>query len=153
MTRRVFISYQHLDQMKVKGFNLLQWSKSVNVDFVGRHLLSPVDSDNKQYISSKIREQIKGTSVTVVLIGEETADSDWISDEVKWSLEKDPPNGILGIRISPDAPIPDALNECGAEIVDWDASKFTDAIERAAVAAKRVPLIKAAVGAGSGCSR
>jgi len=79
VSRRIFISYQHDDQMKAKGFHLLQWNKNVQLDVVGRHLLDPVDSSNESYISEKIREQIRGTSVTVVLIGENTADSDWIA--------------------------------------------------------------------------
>ena len=27
MARRIFISYQHDDQMRAKGFNLLRWNK------------------------------------------------------------------------------------------------------------------------------
>ena len=42
MARRIFISYQHDDQMKAKGFNLLRWNKNVPTEFVGRHLLDPV---------------------------------------------------------------------------------------------------------------
>ncbi len=42
MTRRVFISYQHADQMKARGLNLMTYNKNVNVDFTGRHLLDPV---------------------------------------------------------------------------------------------------------------
>ena len=33
MARRIFISYQHDDQMKAKGFNLLRWNKYVDVEF------------------------------------------------------------------------------------------------------------------------
>ena len=35
MTRRVFISYQHADQMKARGLNLMTYNKNVNVDFTG----------------------------------------------------------------------------------------------------------------------
>ena len=89
--RSIFISYQHKDQMKAKGFNLLSWAKNVDVDFVGRHLLDPVDSTNKQYIDSKIREQIKGSSVTVVLIGKDTKESEYQPWEIEQSLAKDAP--------------------------------------------------------------
>jgi hypothetical protein len=95
MARRIFISYQHEDQMKAKGFNLLRWNKNVDFEFVGRHLLDPVDSDNEKYIKSKVMEQLKGTSVTVVLIGKETCDSDWVRWEIEKSLGKENPNGIL----------------------------------------------------------
>jgi hypothetical protein len=94
--RRVFISYQHYDQMKAKGFNLMSYNKNLSIAFTGRHLLNPVDSNDSDYITSKIKEQIKGSSATVVLIGGDTADSTWVDREVQWSIEKG--NGIIGIR-------------------------------------------------------
>ena len=148
VTRHIFISYQHKDQMKAKGFNLLSWAKNVDVDFVGRHLLDPVDSKNKQYIDTKIREQIKGSSVTVVLIGKDTKKSKYQPLEIEWSLAKDKPNGILGIKLDESVNLPKnsptgkLLHDAGAEIIDWEPSKFGDAIERAAVAARRAAGIK-----------
>ena len=82
--------------MKAKGFNLLRWNKNVPVEFVGLHLLDPVDSTNWDYISRKIREQLTGTSVTVVLIGDTTWQSDAVAYEVQQSLKKGTPNGDLG---------------------------------------------------------
>lgn len=159
MARKIFISYQHKDQMKAKGFNLLKWNKNVNVEFVGRHLLDPVDSKNEEYIKSKVSEQIKGTSVTVVLLGKETHESDWVKWEIERSLAKDNPNGILGIRLENDIPLPDgspvsdALKNAGAEIVDWDPHMFEDAIDRAAIAAGRIQAIRHASGISTSCSR
>ena len=60
MTRHVFISYQHADQMKARGLNLMTHNKNVDVDFTGRHLLDPVKSRDPDYISRKIKEKIKG---------------------------------------------------------------------------------------------
>lgn len=135
--RRVFISYQHLDQMKAKGFNLMSYNKRIDVEFVGRHLLDPVDSTNAAYITSKVKEQLKGSSATVVLIGDKTADSDWVDDEIQWSLEKG--NGIVGIKLDPDAEIPQGLRDTGAEILEWSevTTEFNDAIERAVAATRR----------------
>lgn len=139
MTRRVFISYQHDDQMKARGLNLMTHNKNVNVDFTGRHLLDPVKSQDSDYISRKIREKIKGSSATVVLIGKETAQSDWVEKEIQWSKEQG--KGIIGIRIDPDATIPDGLTEYGAEILNWyepsDVNQFDEAIERAIAATSR----------------
>lgn len=140
MARRVFISYQHRDQLKAKGFNLMRYNKHLDLEFVGRHLLDPVKSDDPAYIGSKIRERLKGSSVTVVLIGEVTAQSIWVGREIRWSLDKKPPNGLLGVRLSPDASIPDELMQRGAEILNWykpeDVHEFEAAIERAAAAAR-----------------
>jgi hypothetical protein len=139
MTRRVFISYQHADLMKARGLNLMTHNKNVNVDFTGRHLLSPVNSHNPDYISRKIKEKINGSSATIVLIGAQTSDSKWVEKEIEWSREQG--KGIIGIRIDPDVSIPDSLTEYGAEILDWfrpeDVQQFDDAIERSIAATVR----------------
>lgn len=145
MVWRVFISYQHGDQLKAKGFNLMRYNANLGLKFRGRHLLDPVNSEDRAYISRKIREQIKGSSVTIVLIGNDTAQSEWVEREIQWSLDKEPPNGLLGIRLSPDALIPDMLADCGAEILNWyepdDVHEFQAVIERAAGMARLAPMM------------
>jgi len=139
MTRRVFISYQHTDQLKARGLNLMTYNKNVNCDFTGRHLLDPVKSKDPDYIGRKIREQIKGSSATIVLIGKQTAASGWVEKEIQWSIESG--HGIIGVRIDPDAAVPDGLKEYGAEVLDWstpeDVGEFDGAIERAIAATSR----------------
>lgn len=153
MARSVFISTQHADQMKAKGFNLMSYAENVDVEFRGRHLLDKVDSEDDAYIRRRVREQMDGTSVTVVLIGENTADSDWVAWEIQESIDRG--NGLLGIRIDPEAEIPADLTTRGVEILDWnnpdDVHEFTNAIDRAALAARRAPLV--ASSAGGGCHR
>lgn len=155
MPRRIFISYQHEDQMKAKGLNLMTYNENLDVDFVGRHLLDPVNSTDPDYISRKIREQIKGSSATIILIGDQTADSEWVSREIGWSLDKQPPNGLLGIRIDPAAEIPVELTEAGAEIINWyapeDVHEFNAAIERAIAATSRARNMP--VNSASTCAR
>jgi hypothetical protein len=157
MARRIFISYQHDDQMKAKGFNLLRWNKNVDFEFVGRHLLDPVNSKNEDYISQRIKEQLTGTSVTVVLLGQKAADSKWVQWEIEQSVAKK--NGILAIKISDNVPTPSkespvgkALYDAGAEIIGWDVGKFESAIERAFKAAGRAEVV-ASMGSGTGCGR
>lgn len=154
MGRRIFISYEGHDRNRAKGFNLMSYNRNVNLEFVGRHLLDPVKSEHPDYIERKIKEQIAGSSVTVVLIGQHTTESRWVAKEVEWSLMKDPPNGILGIRLKGGGVVPEALEHCGAEVIDWNPTKFADAIERAARQTGRV-LALAGVGStsGRGCAR
>ena len=45
-----------------------------------------------------IDEQLRGTSVTVVLIGEETSTRRWVTYEIEQSVERE--KGLLGIDIS-----------------------------------------------------
>lgn len=151
MARRLFISCHYADRDRAKGFNLLRWNKNVDIDFVGRHLLDPVDSTNSAYIAQKVREQLKGTSATVVLIGKGTADRTWVDDEIRWSLEKG--NGILGIRLEPGVEIPSGLSECGAEVIDWDPHKFADAIDRACEGTRRTDEMRRSGDSNVTCAR
>jgi hypothetical protein len=146
--------------MQAKGFNLQGKNPNIDFDFVGRHLLDPVDSENEDYIKRKIREQIIGTSVTVVIIGKETAYSEWVAWEIKESLNKENPNGIVGILLKDATPPPrnsplgKALYEAGAEIVEWKQEEVDAAIDRAAKAAGSVQQIKNSMNKeGSGCNR
>lgn len=154
MSRRVFISYEGHDRNKAKGFHLLRWNRNVDVDFAGRHLLDPVNSTNREYITRKIKEQLHGSSVTVVLIGKHTADSEWVEKEIQWSLKKEKPNGILGIRLQDGVEVPKTLTECGAEVIDWAPDEFADAIERAARQAGRAAtLARTGATTGGACAR
>jgi hypothetical protein len=159
MGRRIFISYQHDDHDKAKGFNLLRWNKNVDIEFVGRHLLSPVDSTNEQTIKQAIREQLTGTSVTVVLLGDKTQQSEWVAWEVQQSLSKDKPNGLLAIKLDnkvvldPSSAVGKILHDFGAETVVWDAHEFSAAIERAATGVGRAAAIRSTTPGGGGCIR
>jgi antiphage defense system Thoeris ThsB-like protein len=152
--RRVFISTAYEDANQARGFNLLSKNPYVDVEFVGRHLLTPVDSENPDYIKSKIREQMNGTSVNVVLIGQKTLDSDWVRWETEEGVAKG--NGVLGIRLKgqDDAPIPPVLKEVGAKVINWNPDVFADEIERSALKANRPELGPAPARSvsGSGCN-
>ncbi len=139
MGRRVFISFQHNDREQARGFALLQWNRSVDFTFVGRHLLTPVNSENESYIKRRVREEMDGTSVTVVLIGQNTKDSEWVRSEVEYSKARG--NGVIGIKLKDqeDAPIPDFLTDNGIEVINWNPDEFSDAVERCALLAGRRP--------------
>lgn len=157
MARRVFLSFQHRDLGRARGFDLMRRSPHVDAQFSVRHLLDPVKSEDPSYIGRRIRDQLTNTSVTVVLIGRDTHASDWVAKEIEWSLGKDQPNGLLGIVIDPGATIPERLRDYGAQIMDWtqpaSLSDFEDAIEKAALRRGRGPLIASSAGSGSACGR
>jgi MTH538 TIR-like domain (DUF1863) len=137
MTRRIFISYQSEDRMRAKGFRLMRFNPNVEVDFFDRHLLDPVASHEPDYIRRCINERMHGTSVTVVLIGTKTHESEWVDYEIRRTLEEG--KGLLGIRLKDKAESipPGRLVESGAEVIDWEPAEFNGAIDRAA----RAPLV------------
>lgn len=158
--RRVFVSTRYHDEDQARGFTLLPWAKNVDVDFVGRHLLSPVNSENDAYIRRKVREQMDGTSVTVVLLGNNTQQSDWVAWEIEESVNRENPNGVLAIKlkdsdvtIDPSSPVGEKLRDAGAEVLEWEPNTFSSAIERAAQAGRRGAKIRAGIEGSDSCAR
>lgn len=150
MTRRAFISYEGEDRNRAKGFRLLKWNQNVELDIFDRHLLDPVQSQNNDYIKQCIREKMKGCSVAVVLIGEQTAQSAWVDWEVRYAMEQG--KGIVGIVVKDGGTveIPQSLKDAGAEVIPWEPGRFNDAIERAAVTAGYVGSPTSAPGGSAG---
>lgn len=56
-----------------------------------------VKGGGKPGIRKWIDDQMKNTSVTVVLIGSETCDREWVRYEIEKSIERG--NGVIGIKI------------------------------------------------------
>lgn len=158
-TRRVFLSLSYDDRQQARGVDLMPKNPNTDVDFVGRHLLNPVDSTNDSYIKRQVEDQMHGTSVTAVLLGNNTHNSEWVKWEIEKSLERG--NGILAIRLKDqDAPLPadspvrEALEEAGAEIIDWEPDEMNDAIERAFQQARRTEKIRSrSYSTASSCAR
>jgi hypothetical protein len=153
MPRGIFISYQRQDKWRAAGFNLMAYNRFVDANFRGRHLLTPVNSRNPSYIRKCVRDQMKGTSVTVVLLGEKTHQSNWVAWEIKETLARG--KGVVAIRLKDQpTPLPDnsevaqLLRQSGAEILDWDPQSVTGAIERAARMAGRVRAITNRINSG-----
>lgn len=86
---------------------------------------------------------LKGTSVTAVLIGAETASRPWVTYEIEKSIARG--NGLLGVRIngikdqdgkrSRRGPVSKALSAGGYPVYDWSRSSFGRWVEQAAIAA------------------
>lgn len=129
--RRIFISHRGEDKAQVRGFILLRWNINVDFAFFDRSLVDPVKSEDPNYIRKCIRDKMYGTSVTVVLIGNNTYKSKWVRWEIEESVDRR--NGLLGIKLKgkSSARIPDALKNCGARVINWEPSIFADAIEKA----------------------
>lgn len=75
-----------------------------------------IEREGDEAIKRWINDQLKYTSVTVVLIGVQTAERDWVDYELRRSWERG--NGIVGVRIhnlknqdgSTDTPGPNPLD-------------------------------------------
>src|SRR6185295_11928641 len=100
MARKVFFSFHYgRDLWRV---NVVRNSGAIEgfaaAGFHSPSLWDATRRDGDDALQRLINKGLEGTSVTVVLIGAETASRAWISYEIEQSIARK--NGILGIRIN-----------------------------------------------------
>jgi MTH538 TIR-like domain (DUF1863) len=99
MTRRTFFSFKYKDvsrAMVVRNSWVTQGTQAAG--FIDAADFEKVKRQGDAAIQRWIDEQIKGTSVTVVLVGQHTCNSRWVKYEIEKSIAVG--NGLLGIDIS-----------------------------------------------------
>jgi hypothetical protein len=99
MARRVFFSFKYEDvsrAMVVRNSWVTQGREAAG--FIDAAEFEELKEEGDDAIQAWIDDQLDGTSVTVVLVGEDTCDSRWVKYEIEKSEEIG--NGLLGIDIS-----------------------------------------------------
>jgi len=130
--RRVFLSFRGEDKTLVDLFRGQAKNKNTDLDFIDFSLRAPFNSENAEYIKRGIRERIRQSSVTVVLIAESTYKSEWVDWEIRESVRLG--KGVVGVRLKDDSSIrtPDAIEEHGFRVVGWNHAEIRQAIDKAA---------------------
>lgn len=100
MVRKVFFSFEYKKDvsraMIVRNSWVAQGKEAAG--FIDAADFEEVESQGDNAIKNWIDDQLKGTSVTVVLVGEKTCASRWVKYEIAKSIEIG--NGLLGIDVS-----------------------------------------------------
>ena len=99
MARRVFFSFKYEDvsrAMVVRNSWVTQVKEAAG--FIDAADFEKIKRQGDAAIKRWIDEQLKGTSVTVVLVGQKTCSSRWVKYEIEKSIAIG--NGLLGIDIS-----------------------------------------------------
>ena len=100
MVRRVFFSFEYDHDVSrayvVRNSWVTQGKEAAG--FVDAADFEKVKKGGDAAIKAWIREQLKGTSVTVVLVGSHTCSSKYVEYEIEQSESRG--NGLLGIDIS-----------------------------------------------------
>lgn len=99
MARRVFFSFKYKDvsrAMVVRNSWVAQGKESAG--FIDAADFEKLEKEGDGAIRAWIDDQLKGTSVTVVLVGEKTCGSKWVKYEIEKSKELG--HGLLGIDVS-----------------------------------------------------
>jgi len=99
MARKVFFSFQYEDVAKVMVVrNSWVFQGIESAGFIDKADFEEVQRKGEQSIKNWIDRQLDGTTVTVVLIGFDTARSFWVNYEIEQSIIRG--NGLLGIYIN-----------------------------------------------------
>lgn len=113
MARRVFFSFKYEDVWRaniVRNSWVTQGTQAAG--FIDAADFESVKRRGDNAIKAWIDNQLRGTSVTVVLVGENTCSSRWVDYEIRKSIEIG--NGLLGIDISKIADSSGKVgNRCG----------------------------------------
>lgn len=118
--KRVFLSFIAEDVNKVRGLRLLAANPGYDLEFYDESVRTPFDSTNSEYIRSKIREKIRRSSVTVLLVSEDTHKSRWVA----WELEESHRQGnrivVMALKGVASAVLPSFVTAQGLEFHAWD---------------------------------
>jgi len=125
--RKTFVSYSHsLDQDAADRFR--EFFGNERDVFIDKSQREDISDRQQETIKEYIKEQIRDSSVTVVLIGRETGGRKWVDWEIYYSLRHDNGNyrnGLLGILIPnkqhwmPDRLKKNINNNNMGKIIEW----------------------------------
>jgi len=132
--RNVFISFDYDDVQEV---NLLRGqAKNENSDLVFNDwsLKEPFNSKKAEYIKKGISQKIESSSVTVVYISNNTANSRWVNWEINQSLKMGKGVVVVYKGNTPPARMPKAISDNRDKVTlqKWEQKGITKAIEDAA---------------------
>jgi hypothetical protein len=99
MARKVFFSFHYENDisraMSVRNSWVTQGIKKAG--FIDKADFEKIQRQGKNAVENWIDKQLLGTSVTVVLIGSDTLNRDFVRYEIRKSINKG--NGIIGVKI------------------------------------------------------
>lgn len=125
--RNVFISFATEDMDEVNLLRAHAKNENSDIEFNDHSVREPYESERAEYIKRKIAERIARSSITVVYLSKDTAQSQWVEWEVKKSLEL----GKKVIAVHPGDSFkgsrPSWLDEHNIKVVPW--SKLGDRLK------------------------
>lgn len=128
--KNIFVSHQHNDADKIEAFKNLIGNHGINMkdSSIYENKLKN-NAKNEQYIKQElIKPQMKWAGTVVVLIGKDTAKSDYVNWEIKTAAEMG--KRIIGVYLQgAKEDIPPELKEYGHNLVGWNGEKIVKAID------------------------
>lgn len=130
MANVVFFSFSETDRdvvLLIKGRAVNP--RYANLDFRVQDLLQRWDTEDPAVIRQAIAKSIKGTSRTIVFVGNDTYESYWVPEEVEMTLEREKP--VYAIRLKDTYGImPQCLTDNNIYLNSWSEEKLQDLATR-----------------------
>ncbi|MCP4305656.1 MAG: TIR domain-containing protein [bacterium] len=126
MANVVFFSFKEADREPV----LLIKGRAMNsqypaLDFRVHDLLARWDTTDPSAIRQAITKSIKGSSRTIVFVGENTYLSRWVPEEVEMTLDQGKP--VYAIRLSGTSGTkPKCLTDNGVYLYSWSEARLQE---------------------------
>lgn len=142
MARRVFFSFHYQNDIfrvnQIRNSHVVEGCAAAG--FQDASLWEEAKRKGDAAIKDLIDQGLINSSVTVVLIGEQTAQRRYVTYEIEKSIARG--NGLLGIHIHNiknrdgrtslfPSRVPDALVRAGAPVYTWDRNQFGTWVEDA----------------------
>jgi hypothetical protein len=118
--KSVFISFAIEDENEVNLLRGQSKNPENDLEFIDRSVKEPFDSKNAEYIKTKIREKIRQSSITIVYLSNNTAQSKWVNWEINESIAQG--KKVIAVHQKDKKPTtnPEAINKHKIKIVPWD---------------------------------
>lgn len=124
MSNVVFFSFKEEDRgvvLTIKGRAVNPAYYSLN--FKVQDLLKRWNTESESTIKQAISKTLKGTSRTIVFVGNETYSSYWVPIEVQMTLDADKP--VYAIRLKGTrGPIPTCLSRNNIKVYEWSEANL-----------------------------
>ncbi len=129
MTRRVFFSFEYENDVWRANVVRKSWvTHGTYVPFWDAADLEKVKKQGEAAIRNWINRQLKGTSVTAVLVGANTCDSKWVKYEIEQSIDRG--NGLLQIDIGFIEDEDERLSSCCGQMLDSCYGRYDWVIDK-----------------------
>ena len=142
MARSVFFSFHYQNDVwranQIRNLHIVEGTAAAG--FLDSALWEEARRRGDAAIKALIDKGLQGTTVTVVLIGSETANRTYVQYEITQSIARN--NGLIGIyvdglqdqnqRTSRRGSVPGGLLGVSAPVYEWNHLKFGDWVETAA---------------------
>lgn len=128
-TKNIFISHVHEDDDLLPKLKELIGRAGMEVRDGSVNSDKPNEARSEDYIKREILvPRIDWASTLVVLITQDTAQSEWVNWEIEYAIEQG--KTVVGVfaQGATDADIPEELGKHAAAIVGWQGDRVVDAI-------------------------